>query len=91
MRRAFDTAKLSDSEFEIMRLLIEERVNYGWALAKRGLKLKSVYVLLSRLVKKNCISGELAIGETRARRQYKPTAHGRDLFRLWQQLRVLSQ
>ncbi len=73
-----------------MRLLIEERLSYGYEMAKHGMNLGSVYVLLGRLEDKKCIEGEYKInGHAAPRKCYRPTAHGKDVFRLHKQLRGL--
>lgn len=81
---------ISDKEYQLMRLLIEGRLSYGYELAKHGLKLGSVYVFLGRLEDKKCVIGEYKLnGSAAPRKCYRATAHGKDVFRLHKQLREL--
>lgn len=87
-----NTVRLTSAEYEIMRLLIEDRVRYGFDMARTGKVSKgSVYVLLGRLEDKNMIHGEYRVqGEGVPRREYTATVHGLDVFKLWKRLQQLT-
>lgn len=82
---------ISNTEYELMRLLIEERCTYGYELAKHGVKLGGIYVLLGRLEGKKLVAGEFKVnGSTRPRKHYRATEHGKDVFKLLKKLRGLA-
>lgn len=86
------TAKLSDTEYEIMRMLIQDRVRYGYEMGKRGLAIGSVYVLLGRLEDKGFVAGKFEVsGDQMPRKVYTATPMGKDVFNLWRQLRAVLQ
>ena len=83
--------RLSDTEYELMRMVIEDRVQCGYEMAKRGVPKGTVYVLLGRLEDKDMLHGEYRVnGDAMPRKEYTATSHGLDVFRLWRSLKALA-
>ena len=93
-----EPVRLTAKEREILRLLIGGSAEmYGLELVARSdgrLSRGSIYVLLDRLEERGLVSSRL---EERtpgrsgvARRLYRPTAFGRRVFQLWEELQGLT-